>query len=161
MTRPAFKAQKPVSALLPKAAVQRLYDQFGGIERVAARLGYRGTSQLYAMADASDPAEISFAQVVQLTGPDAPAAAEYLAQIAGGVFLPLPAPTSPIAALTATAMREAGEAAADLVEALSDGLTAAEAAKALTDIDNAVRAWSQLRSRVADEARDLARQTTS
>ncbi len=70
------------------------------------------------------------------------------------------ASTSP-STLTATAMREAGEAAADLVEALSDGLTAAEAAKALTDIDNAVRAWSQLRSRVADEARDLARQTTS
>jgi hypothetical protein len=42
------------------------------------------------MADPNDPAEISFAQVVQLTDAASPAAAEYLAQMAGGVFLPLP-----------------------------------------------------------------------
>lgn len=151
--RRAFRPQKPVAAMLPKAAVRRLFDQAGGITRSAARLGYRGESQVYAMADPNDAAEISFAQVVQLTDAAAPAAAEYLAATAGGVFLPLPPPESQLAILTASAMREAGQAAADLVVALEDGLTPLEAARALIEIEDAVRAWSQLRSRVADVAR--------
>lgn len=149
----AFRPQKPIAPDLPKAAIRRLFDQLGGIKRVMVKLGYRSDSQLYAMADANDPAEISYAQVCQLAGPDAPAIAEHQAQLAGGVFLPLPAPNSPIAALTGEAMRESGAAGAWMVEALADGLTPDEARKALTDIDTAVRAWAQLRSQVAAAAR--------
>lgn len=152
MTR-AFRPQKPIDADLPKAAVRRLFDQVGGIKRVAARLGYRSESQVYAMADGNDPAEITFAQVVQLTGPEAPAGAEHLAIVAGGVFLPLPTANTAIGALTGTAMRESGQAAAELIEALGDGLTPDEASMALPEIDDAVRAWSQLRSKVAAAAK--------
>lgn len=148
MTR-AFRPQKPIDADLPKAAVRRLFDQVGGIKRVAARLGYRSESQVYAMADGNDPAEITFAQVVQLTGSDTPAGAEHLALVAGGVFLPMPTATTPIGALTGNAMLESGQAAADLIEKLSGGLTPDEAAKSLPEIDDAVRAWTQLRSKVA------------
>jgi hypothetical protein len=156
MTRPAFSPVKPIDPELPKAAVRRLFDQAGGIKRTAAKLGYRGDSHVYAMADPAADAEITFAQVVQLTGHEAPACAEYLALVAGGVFLPLPAANTAIGALTGTAMRESGQAAAELIDALTDGLTPAEATKALPEIDDAVRAWSQLRSRVAAVAKGKA-----
>lgn len=149
----SFRPQKPIDPDLPKAAVRRLFDQVGGIKRVAARLGYRSESQVYAMADGNDPAEITFAQVVQLTGPDAPAGAEHLALVAGGVFLPIPAANTAIGALTGAAMRESGEAAAELIEALAAGLTPEEATRALPEIDDAVRAWTQLRARVAAVAK--------
>jgi len=149
----AFRPQKPIDADLPKAAVRRLFDQVGGIKRVAARLGYRSESQPYAMADGNDPAEITFAQVVQLTGAETPAGAEYLAAVAGGVYLPMPTGNTPIGALTGAAMRESGEAAAELLEALTDGLTAEEATRALDEIDDAVRAWTQLRAKVAAVAK--------
>lgn len=153
MTRAAFAPVKPIDPELPKSAVRRLFDQVGGIKRTAARLGYRGLSHVYAVADPAESAEITYAQVVQLTGPESPACAEHLALVAGGVFLPMPAPSSPIAALTAAAMREAGQAAANLVEAMADGLTAEEARDVLPDVDNAIRCFSQLRSRVAETAR--------
>ncbi len=148
-----FSPVKPIDADLPKAAVRRLFDQVGGIKRTAARLGYRGESHVYAMADPSDATEITFAQVVALTGPEAPACAEHLAIVAGGVFLPMPSASSAIGALTGAAMRESGEAAAELLEALTDGLTPDEAAKALIEIDQAVRAWSQLRAKVGAVAK--------
>jgi hypothetical protein len=151
---PVFRPHKPVDPDLPKAAVRRLFDQFKGIKRVAARLGYRSESQVYAMADGNDPAEITFAQVVQLTGPDTPAAAEYLAQIGGGVFLPLPAPCSPIAALTADAMREAGQAGGQLVEALADGMTPAEALKVLPEVADVIRKYCQLHSQLQALAKE-------
>ena len=154
MSRAAYTPRKAIDAPdLPKAAVRRLLDQAGGIKRAAARLGYRSDSQVYAFADPNDPAEITFAQVAAVSGRDAPAGAEYLAQLCGGVFLPLPAPDSPIAALTAEAMREAGQAAADLVEALGGGLTAEEAARVLPELDDAIRSFSQLRAKVAARAR--------
>ena len=152
MTR-AFRPQKPIDGDLPKAAVRRLFEQVGGIKRVAARLGYRSESQVYAMADGNDPAEITFAQVVQLTGPETSAGAEYLAMVAGGVFLPMPTATSAIGALTGTAVAESGQAVSEMIEALTDGVTAEEAAKVLPEIDDAVRAWTQLRSRVAAVAK--------
>jgi hypothetical protein len=149
----SFSPVKPIDPEMPKAAVRRLFDQAGGIKRTASRLGYRGVAHVYAMADPADATEISYAQVVQLSGPEAPACAEHLAALCGGVFLPFPAPSSPLALLTAEAMREAGQAAAALVESMADGLTPDEARAVLPELADALRCFSQLQSQVAAVAR--------
>jgi hypothetical protein len=47
-------------------------------------------TRCYALADPDDPAEISYSRVVTLTQAGASAAAEHLARVAGGTFLPVP-----------------------------------------------------------------------
>lgn len=149
MTRAAFSPQKPCEPDDPKHAVRRLYEQLGGVKRAAIRLGLK-KSQTYDLADVDRAADATWAQICALTGPDAPAAAEYLALLAGGVFLPVPRPDSEVAELTAETMREYGEASADLVRKLAGGLSADEAASALAPIDEALRAIVRLRQAVAE-----------
>jgi hypothetical protein len=149
MARRPFRPVKLGDPGSPKAAVARLFDQAGGAERVAVTIG-RSQSQTYAYADPDLRDEIAFASVCALTGSAAPAAAEYLAQLAGGVFLPVPSSATPIGALTAETMRAYGEAAADLIGKLADGsFTAAEAKGALEPLDRALRDLAQLRQAVA------------
>jgi hypothetical protein len=144
---------KPCAPELPVAAVRQLIDQAGGPKRVCIRLNL-SLSQVYAYADPGEKDEISFARVAALTDREAPAAAEYLAHLAGGAFLPMPAGGSTLALLTAEAMREHAEACAELVRAMADGLvTAAEAGESLEEIDQALRALTHLRTAVADIAR--------
>ncbi len=152
--RPAFKPQTPIEPDMPKAAVRALVDQAGGIKRVATRLGYQGDSQVYAMTRETEPAEMTFAQVAALTDRPSPAAAEYLAALAGGVFLPMPSSDDAIGRLTGEAMREAGEAAAVLVEGLADGLTPADALAALPEVRDVIRTFSQLLSQLQLLARE-------
>lgn len=154
----AFRPHKPIAPDLPKAAVRRLFDQLGGVKRVMVRLGYRSDSQVYAMADANDPAEITLAQAAQLSGPEAPAIAEYFALLAGGVFLPVPAANTAIGQLTADAMREAGVAGAVLVEGLIDGMTPAEARIALPEVADVIRKFCQLQSQLQALAQERATQ---
>ena len=80
----AFHPVKPCDPDLPKSAVRRLFDQVGGVKLAALRLSL-GLSQTYAFADPQVHEEITFARVAALTSPAAPAAAEYLAGLAGGV----------------------------------------------------------------------------
>jgi len=149
--RAAFAPQKPCEPDDPKLAVRRLYEQLGGVKRAAIRLGLK-KSRTYDLADVDDDAAATWAQICALTGPEATAAAEYLALLAGGVFLPVPPPGSAIAELTAETLREYGEASADLVEKLAGGLTADEAAAALAPLDGALRAVVRLRQAVSDVA---------
>lgn len=146
MTRPAFAPVKPVAVETPRAAVRRLVDENGGAKRAAVKLG-RAASTIYAYCDAEASDQITFAQVASLTSHDAPAAAEYLAALADGVFLPIACDDANAQALTATAARESGEAMASLIAALADGrIGADEARKALPEVDDALRALCGLRS---------------
>jgi hypothetical protein len=146
----AFHPVKPCDPELPKAAVRRLFDQVGGAKTVALRLSL-GLSQTYAFADAGAHEEITFARVAALTSPTAPAAAEYLAGLAGGYFQPLAAGEGGAQQLTAAACREHGEAIASVVAALADGqITAAEAREALTQVDEALAAMCALRRLLLD-----------
>lgn len=130
---------------LPKAAIARLIDQVGGPKEAAVKL-MLGLSQVYAVTDPSDPAELSFARAAALTAPDAPAAAEYLAMRAHGVFVPIPSADSDVGLLTAESILSHGAAAAELVAALQDGrLTDAERAAAVRKLDDAMRVLVQLR----------------
>lgn len=154
MTRPAFRPVKPRDPEQPKAAVARLYEQNGGAKHVAVKLGL-GHAQVYSFTDPQDPAEISFARVAALTSRDAPAAAEYLATLAGGAYLPLPPADSDLGLLTAESIAAHGDAAAELVRALKDGrVTDQERTAAVVELDEAIRALVQLRVAVAGPRKD-------
>lgn len=149
MLRGSFNPVKPRDPELPKAAVGRLIEQVGGPKESAVKLGL-GLSQVYAFTDPGEDAEISFARVASLTSREATAAVEYLAVRAEGVFLPLPAGNSDLQHLTAESILKHGKAAAELVEALSDGrLTDQERADAVRALDDSMRVLVQLRTAVS------------
>lgn len=149
MTRRAFSPVKPIDPELPKAAVRRLIDQAGGVPRAAIRIG-RASSTVYAYADQQASDEMTFAQVAQLTSSTAPAAAEYLALLAGGVFFPMPAADSEIGELTAESIERHGDAVAEVVRAMHDGkMSDDERPSAIGEIDEAIRALVHLRTAVS------------
>lgn len=149
MTRAAFAPVKPIDPGQPKSAVRRLFDQAGGIKRSSVKLQL-SQSQTYAFADPGEADQISFARVAALTGPDATACAEYLALLAGGVFLPIAPVDAGVGDLTAQSIREHGEACAELVRALTDQtINGRERTAALSELDQAIRVLVQLRCAVA------------
>lgn len=147
MSRGAFAPVKPCDPELPKAAVRRLVDQNGGIKRTAVKLGLRET-QTYAVTDPGMPDEISFARVAALTSQEAPAGAEYLALLAGGVFLPIEcASGADVRGLTAEVAREHGDAIGALIAAMADNrITPSEARSALVEVDDCLRTLCGLRA---------------
>jgi hypothetical protein len=156
MTRPSFAPLKPCDPELPKAAVRRLFSQAGGIKRVAVRLGIKEPT-VYALADPGVDDEISFARVAALTGPESPAAVEYLAGLAGGVFQAILAQGAcadgqgDVQALTAESARQHGEAIAAVVTALADDrIDAREARAALVELEQAIAAACGLRGRLLE-----------
>ena len=144
----AFAPVVPCPPEEPKAAIRRLFDQNGGVDRVAIKLGLQ-PPYVYSISHPGTKDELTFARTAALTSRDAPAAAEYLAALAGGVFLPVPCAEGDAQALTADSVRQHGEAMALLVAALaSDGIDASEATRTLPEIDEALRALCGLRSLV-------------
>lgn len=143
-----FKQSEPAS---PKETVGRLFDQAGGIKLVCLKL-QMGKSQVYAYADPASPAQISFDQVVALTGRETPAVAEYLAALAGGVFLPLFAggDGSEVHELTARSAVEFGELTSEIITAMADRrVDPTEARRCVAQIDEHMRAVAALRQRLA------------
>lgn len=147
MSRGAFVPVKPCGPDLPKAAVRRLFDQVGGIKRSAVKLT-RSLSQTYAYTDPGVSDELTFAQAASLTSHDATAAAEYLALLASGVFLPIDcAGGADVRGLTAEVAREHGEAIGALISAMADNqITPAEARSALVEVDDCLRTLCGLRA---------------
>ena len=124
------------------------------MKRVAIDL-QRSPSTVYAYADPGVDKDITYPQVAALTGPDAPACAEHLALLAGGVFVPVAPRQEPLASLTADTMKESTEACAALVRATVDGaLTAAGARAALPELEEMIRAAVQLHCAVAVIAKE-------
>jgi hypothetical protein len=147
MTRPSFQPVKPCDPELPKAAVRRLVNQNGGVKRTAVKLGL-STTQTYAVTDPGAPDELSFARAAALTSHETPAAAEYLALLAGGVFLPIECASGvDVRGLTANVAREHGDAIGALIAAMADNrITPAEARSALVEVDDCLRTLCGLRS---------------
>lgn len=102
-------------------------------------------SQAYAYTDPQSPEELSVARAAALTGPGAPAIAEYFASRAGGVFCALPQSTGgcPMT-LTADAIRESGEAVAAALETLRSKPTAAARAKVRKELEESICAQAAL-----------------
>ncbi len=128
-----FRGQKPRDPGVPKDAIARLVDACGGVGPVQRILG-SGKTVTYAWTDQQAPDEISFARVAALeeacrTG----IAAAYLAQLAGGIYVPA-APGNAEGALPAC-LASLGKEIADVfargAEALADGVCEPHEARAL------------------------------
>lgn len=158
--------------LLPGSAHEALDRMFDSIGRSHGFAPSEGVYIAASLIDVShwtlraqlDPdkkgSEISYAKVVQFTRAfGCTDAAEHLATCAGGVFVPMPADGDAVAALTADAMREMGEAVAKIFASASPAseggmtITAGEARAALPEVRDALVALSNLYSRLADKAR--------
>jgi hypothetical protein len=116
----SFTPIKPRAYGSPKAAVAKLFEAAGGAGEVMAALGLSRT-RVYAFTDPQDDSEISFTRVCALTeARRATPAAEHLAALAGGLFLPLkPAVEADWHEMAGTASRRSAQTIATLLEALS------------------------------------------
>lgn len=115
----SFRPTKPRPYATTKDVIARLVGEAGGVKRVAFTLD-RSETQVYAYTDPQEQHQANYDQVRRLTSPDATAAAEDLAALAGGIFVPGAASTQSLNDLGATASEEFGKAAAALFRALSD-----------------------------------------
>jgi hypothetical protein len=129
-----------------KACVADLFKENGGHKCAIDRFGV-SLRRAYNFTTLASDEQISFARVAILTSAKATAAARYLATLAGGVFVPLPAPKSGHAlALMGEAARSHGEAIAEAAKALADSrVTPRESAALVKEIDEAVVALASLR----------------
>ncbi|WP_417469927.1 hypothetical protein [Maricaulis sp.] len=72
----------------PKEVVARIFEEVGGIPEVMKLLELSRT-RVYALADPDSSNDISYARVARLTEAGATAAAQHLAALAGGIFVPV------------------------------------------------------------------------
>jgi hypothetical protein len=116
----SFTPIKPRAYGTPKAAVAKLFEAAGGAPAVMETLGLSRT-RVYAFTDPQDDSEISFSRVCALTEERrATPAAEHLAALAGGLFLPLKsADDSDWLAMAGAASTKNAETVASLLSALS------------------------------------------
>jgi hypothetical protein len=72
----------------PKEVVARVFEEVGGIPKVMELLDLSRT-RVYALADPDSTNEISYTRIATLTEAGSTAAAQHLAALAGGIFLPI------------------------------------------------------------------------
>lgn len=150
----SFRALKPREYASTKDVVSRLYDEAGGLKRVAHVLE-RGLSQAAAYADPAETAQISFDQVRRVTSPAATAAAEDLAALAGGAFVPGELAEGSLTELFARSAEEWGQVVAEVMRAYGDGhLCARDRERIHREVDDVCRALMALRSRVLADRKE-------
>jgi hypothetical protein len=104
----------------PKAVVANLFEEVGGVPKVMELLDLSRT-RVYALADPDSTNEISYARVAALTEAGGVAAAQHLAALAGGIFLPVDkADEADWLALAGEASRRNARNIAALMESLSE-----------------------------------------
>ena len=104
----------------PKEVVARLFEEVGGIPKVMELLDLSRT-RVYALADPDSTNEISYTRVATLTEAGAQAAAQHLAALAGGIFLPIDkADDANWLALAGDASRSNARNISALMESLSE-----------------------------------------
>jgi hypothetical protein len=153
-----MKPRPPGSA---KDALVRLFAEVAQAEGRDAEAGARiaadfldvSVSLLHKASDPTQPEDLGFRRVGMITERfRAGAAADFLARLAGGVFVPLPEGegSSRLSALAASAVEEFGQAIAEILRAVSshsDGgrrLTPAEARRIAAEIIDVVRIMNGL-----------------
>ena len=132
-----------------KACVAELFAEHGGHKVAIDRFGV-SLRRAYTFTEIGSGERIAFERVAMLTSAKATAAARYLATLAGGVFVPLPAPkASPPLMLTGDCIRSHAAALGEAIDALADHkVTAVEAAAVLKKIDAAAHDLMSLRASV-------------
>ncbi len=154
----SFSPIKPRTYDTPKHAVAALVADAGGVPKVMEILKLSRT-RVYALADPDDDASLSFERVATLTRVSkSPAAAQYLAALAGGVFMPAPEGEGDEADWHAKAARASvlnAGTVSSLIAALSEDSDAAssispdEARDILAQLDQQMAALAQARSQLA------------
>lgn len=159
---------KPMKPRPPGSAVDALVRFFAEIGTVAGHdatagakvsANFLGVSDSYIRkaSDPDQPEDLGFRRVAMLTEHfRARAAAEHLALLAGGLFVPLPAgdASGRFASIGAAASVEFGEAMAELFKAVSAAgpggqeITAAERRRLAAEIDDVLRVFAELRGMV-------------
>lgn len=143
-----FRPFKPPVLGSPKTAIKALLRQVGGPKEAALLFGVSHTT-VYAYQDEAEPEHMPWPKVVALSGPDAPAIADYMAARCGGVFVPMAQDCGAAPLLLAEVARQQGEMMAVLVQALADGrLTTTEAQRGIAEINDAMQAQARLRARL-------------
>ena len=119
--------------------IERLVRDAGGAKRAAFLLGLKNEFSIYPMINPDKPDQMSFDRVRRLTEvTGSPEAAQDLARLAGGVFLPTSSDASMRQLATLTA-QEFGKYSALLIDAFADGVVdASESASLLPEIDRLI-----------------------
>lgn len=136
-----------------KDIVTRLVDQAGGVKRSAFLLG-RAASRVYELCDPARDDQMSFEAVRKLTEfTGATAAAEDLAALAAGAFMPIEPAADPLTELSAKSAEEHGELMGALMRAAADGsVNEYEARDLLKECDQHLRAVVALRAKLVSLA---------
>lgn len=133
-----------------KDIVTRLVDEAGGVKR-AAFLLERAVSRVYELCDPACPDQMSYDFVRKLSEfCGSTAAAEDLAALAGGVFMPIAIDDGDLPHIAADKAHEHGRVTTQLFVAMGDGkVTPDEARELLKQIDGELRALMTLRAKLA------------
>lgn len=143
-----FRPLKPRAYGDAKSVIGDLIAGAGGPKDVAHRFGLH-LSMIYAFADPASDKDMSFARAASLTAPENTVAAEYLAHLAGGVFMPVPRGDGAVVRLTGDLAREIGEAVSTLLNAANDGtVDEAEALQSVQQLDESLVVLMTLRAEV-------------
>lgn len=136
-----------------KEVVARLINHVGP-KRASVLLGV-GLSSVYGYCDPDSATQATFDQIRRLTlASNAPHAAEDLASLSGGAFMPTQCDTSNISDLGAAASSSHGDLIAALVASLADGvIKPREASSLLEKIDPLLRVLTTMRASLAQIAR--------
>lgn len=116
----AFEPNKDRAYGSSESVISRLFKECGGVPKVMETLALSRT-RCYALADPDDPAKISYERAAKLTETyGASAAAEHMAALAGGTFLPIAADDNEADwhALAAQAARRSAALTATLLESI-------------------------------------------
>lgn len=148
-----FRPYKPRDYASTKEVVTRALDQAGGIKKAAHLLG-RSPTQTTAYSDPAAPDEISFDQMRRLvTATGAPAPAEDLAALAGGVFVPIAAGSESFEDLVARSSTEWGEFISLLMRARADDkLDHLGRRGILKELDSLIRSLVAARSQIITDS---------
>lgn len=155
-----FKPMKPRRYGDAKEVVARLFEQAGGVPKVMELIDLSRT-RVYAFSDPDTESEISYARVARITEETgARAAAEHLALLAGGVFLPAgDASAGDWHSLAGEAAQRNAATIAEMLDALGEESDAAneitprEARAVLARVDRQIALLSEARARLAAIAR--------
>lgn len=148
----SFRPHKPRPYATTKDVVARLIGEAGGVKRAAFALD-RSETQIYAYTDPQEQHQATYDQVRRLTSPAAVSAAEDLAALAGGMFVPGQASCGrTLLDLSASASEEFGVAIAALMRALADNrVTADERPKVRRELDEVLTVLIATRNRLMSE----------
>jgi hypothetical protein len=140
---------KPRDYGTTKEIVARLVHEIGP-KRVGFLLGVSGSS-IYGYCDPDCSTQATFDQVRRLTDASKfPNAAEDLAMLAGGVFMPVAPCDAALMEIAAQSAQQHGEFISSLILAMRDGtITDKEARDVLAHLDELLRVVVSMRAKIA------------